>query len=182
MRLTARAYVLGALAGTAAAGGLALIPVLPAAFAQSVSDLSAPALIPSPPRGTAIDPDTLVRFKDRDYSVTYEDWVDTTPLERVTVRKIAFGKMTTVTVTSTDSATFSSEALFSPHIRYPGVTVTPVPRAGDGIAVAYWSDGWVATTLLDAQSFIYVAPGPLGDGVLTTDRRTCTFGANYAQC
>lgn len=175
-----RTYTLGTIAGAVIVGGLVGVLRLPPAIADELDTTLAEIL---PPAGTSIDPDSLVKFDDRDYAVTYEDWVDTNALSRVTVRKIAFGRQSVVTVTSTDSATFSSEAMFSPNIRYPGVHVRAVPGGAQSPIAAYLSpNGWVTTALLDAGSFLYIAPTDLGGGALITDDRVCTFGDTFARC
>lgn len=176
-----RTYALGTLIGAAIVGGLAGLLRLPPAIAEELDTRLADIL---PPVGAVIDPDALVRFKDRDYSVTYEDWVDTNPIERTTIRKIAFGKTTFVTVTTTDAGAFSSEALFSPHVRYPGVHVTAAPRAPAPLTAIHWggSRGWVETQLVDAGSFVFVPPGTPGDGAVIGNGLACTFGRTYAVC
>lgn len=70
---------------------------------------------------------TLVRFNDRDYEVSAADWVSLTPLSSVTVRKIGYGRAIDVSVATTATGVYSSDGMVSPHIRYPGIDVRPVP-------------------------------------------------------
>lgn len=70
---------------------------------------------------------TLVRFNDRDYEVSAADWVSLTPLSSVTVRKIGYGRAVDVSVATTATGVYSSDGMVSPHIRYPGIDVRPVP-------------------------------------------------------
>lgn len=70
---------------------------------------------------------TLIKFEDREYEVTAADWVSLTPLSSVTVRKIGYGRVTDVLIATTETGTYSSAGMVSPHIRYPGITVRPVP-------------------------------------------------------
>jgi len=76
------------------------------------------------------DPANLVRFEERDYDVRYEDWVATTPLSGASVKKIEFGRISQVDIAITETGTYSSEAMFSPHIQYPGISVEPLTRSG----------------------------------------------------
>src|SRR5690349_1652982 len=78
-----------------------------------------------------IDLSKLVFFKGAAYSVTYEDDVSTTATATATVRKIGYGETTVVNITTTSSGVYSSDAMTSPHIRYPGVHVARLPEAAD---------------------------------------------------
>jgi hypothetical protein len=71
---------------------------------------------------------TLVKFDDRDYSVTTADWVSLDAEYNTTVRKIEFGRVTDVNIATTSTGTYSSDALVSPNVLYPGITVEPVKR------------------------------------------------------
>lgn len=70
---------------------------------------------------------TLVKFGDREYEMAAADWVSLTPISSVTVRKIGYGRATEVSVATTATGTYSSDGMVSPHVRYPGITVRPVP-------------------------------------------------------
>ncbi|HEY4201112.1 MAG TPA: hypothetical protein VGM83_11165 [Devosiaceae bacterium] len=105
----------------------------------------------------------LVKFDDfyvtnhRLYGVNTEDSVSTVPQQTSTVRKIEFGRTSFVDITTTSSGTYSSDAMFSPNVRYPGVHVTPLTRPGRHVrSLAYWTntDGWVVVPLVNASSFI----------------------------
>lgn len=102
----------------------------------------------------SIDPSRLVRFENRDYIVDYEDWVSTTPLSTTQVKKIEAGKVSYVTITTTETGTYSTDAMVSPHVQYPGITVQPA-EAGDNF-FRYWTNGrWSSFVTGQAGSFVY---------------------------
>lgn len=70
---------------------------------------------------------TLVKFGDREYELTTADWVSLDPISSTTVRKIGYGRVTEVSIATTATGTYSSDGMVSPHVRYPGITVRPVP-------------------------------------------------------
>lgn len=102
----------------------------------------------------SIDPSRLVRFENRDYIVDYEDWVSTTPLSTTQVKKIEAGKVSYVTITTTETGTYSTDAMVSPHVQYPGITVQPA-ETGDNF-FRYWTNGrWSSFVTGQAGSFVY---------------------------
>lgn len=71
---------------------------------------------------------TLVKFNDRDYEISHADWVSLTPISSAVVRKVGYGVVTIVNVATTSTGVYSSDSMISPHVRYPGITVRPVPQ------------------------------------------------------
>ena len=107
------------------------------------------------PAAPAIDPANLVRFEDRDYTVDYEGWVATDPLSNARVKKIEAGKVSYVSITTTDTGTYSTDAMFSPHVRYPGITVEVADTVRN--AFSEWLDGhWSEFSSSDAGSFTFI--------------------------
>jgi len=103
------------------------------------------------------DPSKLVIFNDTLFSVRTEPSVSTEALSTAVIRKIEFGRTTFVTVTTTANGTYSTDGLYSPHFRYPGIHVRPLTGQGTPIkSVAFWSDqsGWVSAPLLNAGSVL----------------------------
>ena len=49
---------------------------------------------------------------------------------RPTVRKIGYGQTSIVNIITTSSGVYSSDALTSPHVLYPGIHVEQVPYDG----------------------------------------------------
>lgn len=182
IRMLASGGAVAALAGLLFAG----LYALPQAIAddQILDTLTGTAIEALPP---PFDADSLVKFEGRDYAVTYSEDVSMDVESRSTIRKIAYGRTSFVEVTTTSSGTYSSEALFSPHVRYPGVYITPVRNraapVGFGGAMAYWSPrrGWVPLAMVDAGSFAVVSPIN-GGTVISGSFGTCVLGRNVANC
>lgn len=110
-----RAVLTGGLIGLLVAGTLALPSVLPPALADEEPMLTllktGDELFP-----TRIDADTFAKPE-----WTVEPWVSTEAISKTTVRKIGYGRTSYVTITQTATGTYSSDAMRSPHIRYPGI-------------------------------------------------------------
>ncbi|WP_127144706.1 hypothetical protein [Pelagibacterium montanilacus] len=77
---------------------------------------------------------TLVKFDATDYEITHEDWVSLEPESASVVTKIGFGRARTVNVAVTPTGTYSSDAMVSRHVLYPGISVERV-RADSAGAV-----------------------------------------------
>lgn len=109
-------------AGALAAGLLVAPSWLPAAVAkeQPMKTLlsSATDLFPE-----SFDPRTLAK-----YDITFDDSVSTEVERTQIVKKIGFGNVERVTIVTTPSGTYSSDAIASPHVKYPGVEVTVKPE------------------------------------------------------
>jgi len=69
-----------------------------------------------------IDTSRLVRFPNVDRNVMIEPWVDRNPLETIIVKKIEAGKVSHITIMRTNTGTYSSDALDSTHVQYPGIS------------------------------------------------------------
>ncbi|MEO8756739.1 MAG: hypothetical protein ABI398_03145 [Devosia sp.] len=135
----------------AALVGLAMVsPALfPAAFAnepQSRLLKTAKDIFPSP-----FDPKKL-----RKYDVVFDASVSTEVQRTQIVRKIAFGQKSTVLIVTTPSGTYSSDALTSPYVRYPGIDVTP-RQAGHDFSFSAFSSrfGTGTSSRISSGSFIY---------------------------
>lgn len=101
------------------------------------------------------DPSKLVRFEDHDYLVEQQDWVSTDPLTTTSVKKIEGGKVSVVTITKTSTGTYSTDAMFSPHVRYPGIEVKRLPDPQNFFA-AWGNGGWSSFETGNARSFLAV--------------------------
>jgi len=100
------------------------------------------------------DTDKLVKFDDREYSVSYADWVSTDPLSTAMVKKIEAGKVSYVSITTTATGTYSSDSLTSKHVLYPGIDVQRVSSPADNW-FAFWSGGkWHGFASKNGNSFI----------------------------
>ena len=72
----------------------------------------------------------------RKYDIVLGPGVSTDVQRTQTIRKIGYGYASTVTVVTTPSGTYSSDALVSPHVLYPGIEVTP---KHDHDAESHWT-------------------------------------------
>jgi hypothetical protein len=154
----------GGLIGLVVAGTLALPSVLPPAMAddEPIRTMlkTGVELIPSP----QVDGRAFVK---PDWTV--EPWVSMEATSESVVRKIEFGRVTDVVVMATNTGTYSSDGLASPHIRYPGIRRGAA--TGPAIdAVSYWDGRWVRAKLaLDASSFVTIVPFHEGSALITED-------------
>ncbi|UJW85309.1 hypothetical protein [Devosia sp. SL43] len=126
------------------------------------------------------DPSKLVRFEGRKYLVESEDWVSTEPLSTAVVKKVEAGKVSYVTITTTETGTYSTDAMFSDHVQYPGIAVDEVPRYPHN-RFSYWSGGnWYGFTTGGANSFFHYRSG--NTRVSTYGDTTCVSGRNFTVC
>lgn len=140
------------------AGGLAAPAFFPEAFASEPQKhlLDRPKdLFPAP----KFDPKSL-----RKYDVTLDDDVVSTEVtHRALVSKIGFGRRSVVSIVTTPSGTYSSDALVSPYVRYPGIDVVPNaeyywdgygrPHVSVGTSTSPW--GTHTWTSITSGSFTY---------------------------
>jgi hypothetical protein len=138
-----RRLLLGMTMGAICATALAAIG--PGMIFEAVADEFAP---------TGIDAASLVKFEGRDYVVDYDDWVATDPLSTVRVKKVEAGKVSYVTITTTATGTYSTDAMFSSHVQYPGISVAPEEPGRNFFR--YWTNGrWSSFRTGTAGSFVY---------------------------
>lgn len=154
MQERSRLIIAGGFIGCAAGGMLALPSIMPPAMAD---DEPVRTLLKT---GDEIFRRPLVAsdFVKPDEFV-YEPWVSTDVVSQRTVRKIAFGETTFVTIATTPTGTYSSDGLASPHIRYPGIHPNPEYAAWRAAPVVVW-DGvaWTEVKAGAAKSFVTVIP------------------------
>lgn len=173
---TSRALMLGGCVGLGAAVLLAVPALLPSAMADEPAKTllkSASDLWPSP-----IDTSKLVKW---DY-VT-EPGISIEPVAESTIRKIAYGKTTFVTVMETDSGVYSSDGLASPNVEYPGIVKQP--KAGTPSPMLWlWGDGkWASANAYTAGSFTVVTPIEGGRGKLVvSDDNLCVVRESAVYC
>lgn len=157
---------LGALIGTAAAVTLTLPDLIPAAIAdeQPVARMMAEAdeLV------DAIIPQPRAELFKPDWSV--DATVSTEVLESVTVRKIAGGRTSFVTIATTPSGVYSSDALASDNVRYPGFHAQR--SAATGVMTTLGTAGWTVLKPMSAGSFSYLVRNGRGYSVIT-DTGSC---------
>lgn len=159
MRKIVRALGIGAIIGTLTAGVLTAPVWLPAAIASDdvVSTLKmSGGEIARQIETSAYDPDSFVRFGDRFYTVTYDDSV-AEATHQARVKKVAYGKVSYVDIAYSPTGVYSNEAMFSPHVRYPGIYVTEAPAPDIALAISQWVRGlgWAPIALTNAGNFTH---------------------------
>ncbi len=143
MNLPTRHMLLGMTLGAICASALAAIG--PGYVVEAFAD--------EMPAG--FDTDKLVKFGDREYEVSYADWVSTDPLSTAMVKKIEGGKVSYVSITTTATGTYSTDGLTSRHVLYPGIDVEPKDKRKSWFA--YWSNGqWQGFASRVGNSFIAI--------------------------
>lgn len=143
MALPTRQMLVGMFYGAAAATALAALG--PGVDIRAMAD----ELFPS------FDASKLVKFDDALFDVKLADSVSTEATSVTHISKIEFGRASTVDVVTTPSGTYSTDAIFSPHIRYPGISVHRLTGPATPVtSIAFWSDksGWVTAPLVGAGS------------------------------
>lgn len=99
-----------------------------------------------------IDPKIFKR-----YNFTFDESVSGDVERSRVVRKIAGGRTSEVTITTTPSGTYSTDGLLSPHIQYPGIDKT-LKGGGAGRNAWFYSSGMSAYghwTSYSTGSFTY---------------------------
>lgn len=157
MRRFAKALSLGALVGLGVAGILtspAWLPALASEDSVAAPLVSAAVGLPQ----STYDPASLIKIKDRTYSVTYDESVIQEPIRQMRIKKIEYGRVSFVDIAVTPTGTYSNEALFSPHVRYAGIHVQRVEAERTAFKLYDWSNsgGWTEMRFGDAGSFLYL--------------------------
>ena len=102
-------------------------------------------------------PARILELDDALFDVQTDDSVSLKANSVAHIRKIEFGRASTVDIVTTSSGIYSTDAMFSPHIRYPGIDVHRLTGPARPItSVAFWSDrsGWVIAPLVNAHSML----------------------------
>ena len=163
-----RTMLIGGFIGMLVAGTFALPSVLPPAMAdeEPIRTLlkSADEIFPEDIQGSDF-------FKP---TWTIEDYVSTDILSEQVVRKIEFGRTTFVRVVTTASGTYSSDALNSPYIKYPGIHDTRDTADAASFIGAWDGRSWTILRGFGANSFTNIVPFD-GGTTLTHEGGVCVF-------
>ncbi|HTM79019.1 MAG TPA: hypothetical protein VL133_15515 [Devosia sp.] len=128
-----------------------------------------------------IDASSLVKFDGRDYDVQYDDWVDTTPTNKARIKKIEFGRVSYVDITTTSTGTYSTDAMFSDNIQYPGISVADGSAQADGIiSVLGIGHNWVPLALTRGNSFVHIRAH--NHATISGNGVTCAFMTYSTSC
>ncbi len=122
----------------------------------------------------------LITFNDVPYTVTYSDGVSQEALTSTIVRKVGYGHVTNVKIVTTESGTYSSDGLISPHVLYPGITVERANGLLDAVQPQFFSSG-------PGFAILQLGRNPVGGHhvhSLTTQSGSsiCTAGQGVVSC
>jgi len=122
---------------------------------------------------------TLVRFEERDYTVSYDESVSLEPLSQARITKIGYGRSTEINVATTASGTYSSEGLVSPYIRYPGIVVERAAESDTELIIGMGLGN-------GRSSFLAITASPRGDFVIVDAGRrgfaSCQMSGSFTYC
>lgn len=172
MDLPDRHMLLGMTLGAFSAMVLAAIG--PGMVIESFADgMTNPVVAPG------FDTSRLVKFEGRHYQVDAEPWVSQEAVSSQVVKKIEGGRVSLVTIASTTSGTYSTDALYSSHVQYPGIAVTEV--APNGQPLSSWRNGqWFSFSSRSGNSFFSVRTGDVR--VTKWGSTTCISGRTFRVC
>ena len=144
-----RVAAIGGIAGVIVAGGLAMPAFLQNAVAEEPTKVAAAFsdFFPHQP----YDPSTLLKF-----DVIVGPGVSTDVQRSTTVSKIGYGNRTYVTIITTSTGTYSSDALTSPNVKYPGVDLLPRFASRWGQDDHGLGGAWTSTTSGSITTFSFV--------------------------
>jgi hypothetical protein len=159
----------GGVAGLVLAGTLALTSVVPPAVADEQPFrtllMSGDEIIPD-------EPLTAETFFKPNWTI--EPSVNTDIVRQQTVRKIGYGQTEFVTVVTTPTGTYSSDAVTSPYVRYPGIHDTRTAAHDLGV-IGFWNgSGWTLLKRFTANSFVNILPFEGGETFID-EGGVCTF-------
>jgi hypothetical protein len=128
---------------------------------------SASEIFPPP-----FDPSSLVKW-----TYELEPSVSTEVVKESTIKKIGYGNTEIVHVLQTPSGTYSTDALQSPHVEYPGVIKK---RTHDQLGLAFWHNGrWIMQKAMTAGSFVTITKFDGGSLIVTDDGMCVTRKDGY---
>jgi hypothetical protein len=126
------------------------------------------------------DPSKLVIFEDNVFHVEHEDWVATEPLATHRVKKVEAGKVSYVTITETETGTYSTDAMFSDHVQYPGIEVEKLASLPRNRFFFWDGSGWHSFRSSLGNSFYHFRSGDTR--ITQWGNTTCVSGRNYSVC
>lgn len=173
MGLPDRRILLGMFLGAISATALATTG--PGAVLEVFADEAAQVIAPG------FDTSKLVKFEGRTYAVTADAGVSQDPLSTQTVKKIEGGRVTYVTITTTATGTYSSDAMFSPNVQYPGIGVEELsPSWFSNVFYSWNGKTWSSFSSRQGHSYMSYRSG--NTRVSTYNGVTCVAGPGYRVC
>lgn len=97
----------------------------------------------------------IVTIEQREFSITRDESVSMEVEFQYQMKKIGYGRETIVNIVRSPSGTYSSDALISNNVIYPGVTVREIRNAPMGDAKIWILDqDWKEISVPQANSFV----------------------------
>lgn len=148
------------------------------------SFLVSAAMADEMPQRPAIDFSALVKISDADYTAYHDATISTEILSQTTVQKIGYGRKTNVSIVKTPTGTYSSDALRSPHVRYPGIEVAEDPDIVGETLGLFWQSGigWVGMPLNPKGSKITYGRMWGGGTFISGKGSSCFSGPGFLTC
>ena len=170
MDLPDRHMLLGMTLGALSA--MALATVGPGMVIETFADgVLNPVIAPG------FDTSRLVKVEGRKYRVESESWVSQDPISTQVIKKVEGGKVSFVTIAATSTGTYSTDALYSDHVQYPGIAVTEV--TWNGRPFSAWRNGnWFSFDSRSGNSFVQIGE----TSVSVRGGRTCVSGPDFRVC
>ena len=165
-------------------GGAALLLAVPSMLPPAVAKTEPMATLLSSANEIlpgAIDVADLVRWDFKSApGVLIDDSVSTEPLAYSEVDKIGYGRRSTVKIVETSTGVYSSDGIYSPYVRYPGIELQPDMGAA---LLAIWggAGGWSFLRPMAAGSFVTMTPFD-GGNLVVTDDGTCVITQSMISC
>lgn len=182
-------FMYAAAFGVGFLGFVAAAPILADAPSQvtSVSDAIGSTLTKTAVDLTndgSLDLSKLLKISDADgdYTITYDDTVSLDPLSQATVSKVGYGHVSEVNIVTTSSGTYSSDALKSPHVLYPGIEVSRETDFPVSLFAFYSLGGKLLSVANNAHSFTYFGKMQGGGMYTTSHGSTCFYTKDYTGC
>lgn len=173
MDLPDRRILLGMFLGAISATALATSG--PGAVLEVFADEEQQVIAPG------FDTSKLVKFEGRTYAVTAEPGVSQEPLSTQTVKKIEGGRVSYVTIATTATGTYSSDAMFSSHVQYPGIAVEELsPSWFSNVFYSWNGKTWSSFSSRQGHSYMSYRSG--NTRVSTYNGVTCVSGPGYRVC
>lgn len=155
------------------------------AFLFALPTLLPPAIAKEEPARTLLSSASEIFPPAFDFGSLAKYTYDVTPavstevVKQSTVKKIGYGNTEFVQVVQTPSGTYSTDALQSPYVEYPGILKK---RVHDQIGIASWSNGrWVVEKPISAGSFVTITKFD-GGQLIVTDDGMCVTTPTSVSC
>jgi hypothetical protein len=131
--------LVGASVGLFVAGCLAAPQVFPQAFAAEPQSHMLD-------KGKDLFPPPFDMKRLKKYDITIDDSVSTAAVRTDVINKISAGRKSIVSIITTTTGTYSSDALVSPYVRYPGISAVHKHPSRDQWTFSTFTSPWATVT------------------------------------